>query len=76
MDVSLSIQPERVVAKIQDDGVGFDIAAPPTAGRHLGLLGMKERAEALGGTFDLRSEAGRGTEIQVTFTPEPPQPSR
>ena len=76
VEVSLSIQPERVVAKIQDDGTGFDIDAPPTAGRHLGLLGMKERAEALGGTFDLRSEAGKGTEIQVTFTPEPSQQAR
>ena len=70
VEVTLSIQPDRVVAKIQDDGNGFDIDAPPSAGRHLGLLGMKERAEALGGTFQLRSQAGAGTEIQVTFTPE------
>jgi len=33
---------------------------------------MKERAEALGGTFQLRSEAGKGTEIEVEFRPEAP----
>ena len=76
VEVSLSIQPERVIAKIQDDGTGFDIDAPPSEGRHLGLLGMKESAEALGGTFNLRSEAGKGTEIQVAFTPEAPQHGR
>jgi two-component system, NarL family, sensor histidine kinase DegS len=76
VEVTISIQPERVVAKIKDDGEGFDVNAPPLAGRHLGLLGMKERAEALGGTFELRSQAGKGTEIHVEFTPEAPHPSR
>jgi len=37
---------------------------------------MKERAEALGGTFEIRSQAGTGTEIHVEFTPEAPHPSR
>jgi signal transduction histidine kinase len=74
--VTISIQRERVVAKIKDDGEGFDLNAPPAAGRHLGLLGMKERAEALGGTFEIRSQAGTGTEIHVEFTPEAPRPSR
>jgi signal transduction histidine kinase len=72
VEVSLSIQPERMVARIKDDGSGFDVSAPPSPGRHLGLLGMKERAEALGGTFQLRSEVGKGTEIEVDFGPAPP----
>jgi two-component system, NarL family, sensor histidine kinase DegS len=76
VEVSLSIQPERVVARIKDDGIGFDVDAPPSAGGHLGLLGMKERAEALGGTFQLRTEAGKGTEIEVEFRPEAPAQER
>jgi two-component system, NarL family, sensor histidine kinase DegS len=76
VEVTISIQPERIVAKIKDDGEGFEVNAPPSAGRHLGLLGMKERAEALGGTFELRSEAGKGTEIHVEFTPEAPSHHR
>ena len=76
VDVGLSIQPERVVAKIRDDGIGFDVNAAPSAGRHLGLLGMRERAEALGGRFTIASEAGKGTEIVVELTPEPPPSGR
>jgi signal transduction histidine kinase len=70
VDVGLLIQPDRVVAKIRDDGIGFDVDAAPGPGRHLGLLGMRERAEALGGRFTMTSEAGKGTEIVVELTPE------
>jgi signal transduction histidine kinase len=76
VEVGLTIQQDRIVARIKDDGIGFDVAAPPSAGRHLGLLGMKERAEALGGTFELRTAAGKGTEIQVEVTPPRPHQGR
>ena len=70
-EVTLAIQPTRVVAKIRDDGAGFDVASPPTGGRRrLGLLGMRERAEALGGRFAIISEPGKGTEIEVEFVTE------
>jgi signal transduction histidine kinase len=76
VEVSLSIQPERVIARIKDDGIGFDVEAPPSEGRHLGLLGMKERAEALAGTFQLRSAPGKGVEIEVEFRPQAPAQER
>lgn len=67
-NVTLSFEPEHVVLFVSDDGKGF---APPTnvsdlsrLGK-LGVLGMKERAELVTGTFALRSKAGSGTEIQV-----------
>jgi signal transduction histidine kinase len=49
---------------IRDDGRGFD----PRALRrgHYGLLYMKERAEACGGTLDIRSRPNHGTEVRVT----------
>jgi PAS domain S-box-containing protein len=55
---------------VRDDGVGFDVA--PTqeqaAGRgHLGLLGMAERVQLLGGTLEVISEPGRGTRIRASF---------
>jgi two-component system, NarL family, sensor histidine kinase DegS len=76
VDVGLTIQPDRVVAKIRDDGIGFDVNAVPATGSHLGLLGMRERAEALGGRFAIATEAGKGTEIVVEFRPEGSAPGR
>ena len=70
-EVNLNIQPGRVTARIRDDGSGFDPASPPANGRQqLGLIGMRERAEALGGTLAIRSEPGKGTEIEVEFPTE------
>lgn len=48
---------------VVDDGVGFDPRS--VAGRSLGLLGMEQRAIAVGGTLHVDSAPGRGT--QVTF---------
>ena len=55
---------------IQDDGVGFDVdkAVDRTASSgHLGLLGMRERVEILGGTLKIESHPGRGTQIRVSL---------
>lgn len=49
--------------RIADDGAGFDPARTRAGG--FGLVSMRERAEALGGHFTLRSEAGAGTSIEV-----------
>lgn len=51
-----------ILLSIEDDGVGFD-PAQPTSGT--GLLGMRERAIAAGGEFDLCSAAGQGVRINV-----------
>jgi signal transduction histidine kinase len=54
---------------IQDNGVGFalpkDWLSLARAG-HLGLVGMRERAEAIGGELEIQSEPGQGTQIRVT----------
>jgi signal transduction histidine kinase len=54
--------------EISDDGVGG--AAEPTSG---GLTGLRDRVEALGGTFHLDSPSGHGTTISVLL---PQRPSR
>lgn len=48
---------------VADDGVGFDVDVP-APGRY-GLISMRERALALGGSFSVRSAPGNGTEILV-----------
>ena len=57
----------EVVFTIQDDGLGFD-AMPDRRGSHTyGLATMRERAEAMGGTFATSSEKGRGARVTVTL---------
>lgn len=53
---------------IRDDGRGFEPSAPPRG--HLGLLTMRERAEACGARLRVRSEPGRGSEIEVVVPPD------
>jgi PAS domain S-box-containing protein len=56
---------------VRDDGTGFDADSAfrrAAAGESFGLLGMQERVRLTGGTFVIRSEQGRGSEIQATFT--------
>lgn len=53
---------------VEDDGVGFEPSVKAVAtgnDRGMGLLGMKERAELVGGTFDIESEPGKGTTVYV-----------
>jgi signal transduction histidine kinase len=52
----------RVVAIVEDDGLGFDVAEAQRCGR-LGLVGMRERAEMLGGTLTIESAPGEGTTV-------------
>jgi signal transduction histidine kinase len=64
VDVLLSQRSNHVVATIEDDGVGF-IPTSPTFEEHLGLFGMRERVEMLGGKFTLESSPGKGTTVNV-----------
>ena len=52
---------EHVTLIIQDDGIGFD-PSKETSG-HFGLVGMRERAELVGGTLKIESEKGKGTRV-------------
>lgn len=51
---------------VEDDGVGFSRKNDSRAGR-FGLIGMKERAAALGGTVRIQSRKGAGTRVNVTL---------
>jgi signal transduction histidine kinase len=50
---------------VRDDGVGFDVTALPRSA--YGLLGMRYRVEASGGSLKITSAPGQGTLIQVTL---------
>lgn len=66
--VSLKLTEEGVVLQVQDDGVGFDMVKALEAawGRgSVGILQMRERSQRAGGSFELETDAGRGTRITV-----------
>jgi signal transduction histidine kinase len=61
--VHIDISPDELWASVVDDGVGFDPAAGGSGGT--GLLSMRERATLLGGTLQLTSVPGRGTQVEL-----------
>ena len=65
---SVSILVERrqqdVIAVIEDDGIGFDVEQIHGY-RHLGLAGIRERAELLGGSITIESSLGSGTSLYI-----------
>ena len=63
-----SLEPDAISLQIEDDGIGFDVkrADSETDQVHLGLVGMRERMQLIGGTLEIRSAAGHGTTITAT----------
>jgi signal transduction histidine kinase len=66
VEVELRYAPDVLALRVSDDGVGFEPArAGGTETGHFGLIGMRERAERLGGRLTLNSTLGVGTELRV-----------
>lgn len=65
--VNISDHGGKVCMKIHDDGRGFQMGriAAAGSGKHLGLLGMRERVEMVGGTFCVESAPGKQTTVRV-----------
>jgi signal transduction histidine kinase len=56
---------------VEDDGLGFDAQTAVSVSRQpqsIGLLGMRERLELLGGTLEIKSQPGQGTRLEA-FAP-------
>jgi len=64
VDLLLSCRNDQVVLIIEDDGIGF-IPADSTGLDHLGLFGIRERIEMLGGKLAVESSPGKGTMVRV-----------
>jgi signal transduction histidine kinase len=69
VDIRLQAQGREVLCTVKDDGRGFDVPATLArkGDRGLGLIGMRERLNALGGRLTIESSPGRGTELRITI---------
>jgi signal transduction histidine kinase len=64
--VSLQGVDDQLTLEVSDQGPGFDVADALSSNR-LGLVGMRERVESLGGQFSLQSTSGQGTLVRTTL---------
>ena len=69
LDVSLKFERRTVRLAVEDDGIGFAVESQPSQDRRsFGLVGIKERAELLGGAAEITSFRGKGTRVVVTVS--------
>ena len=65
VEVSIQKLPDCICMKIKDDGKSFQVerVLHGKGSKRLGLLGMRERLEMVGGRFEVESAPGKGTTI-------------
>ena len=64
--VTLVCDPDEVVLRIADDGLGYDVER--SLAGHQGLGIMRERAEEIGAVLEIESRIGCGTQVTVTWS--------
>jgi signal transduction histidine kinase len=71
--IDVDIRGDSAGIRIRDDGRGFDVTAAVPGGEppRLGLIGMRERALAAGGTLEVRSRPGSGTFVEAELPVAP-----
>lgn len=69
VSVQIMREDRRLRCTIRDDGIGFDVSAvlARKGERGLGLIGIRERLDALGGRLRITSAPGQGTELAITI---------
>jgi len=70
VNLRLQFQEDRLLVEIHDNGRGFNLSQTINSAisvGHLGLLGMKQRAEMLGGDIKITTNEGRGTIITLSL---------
>ncbi len=62
-------EPDGLYIFISDDGIGFNVSendeSRGTDGKHLGIVGMRERADFIGAKLEIDSHPGEGTQITI-----------
>jgi len=74
VNLRLQFQADNLLVEIRDNGRGFDLSQTLDSAisvGHMGLLGMKQRVETLGGDIKIKTGKGAGTAITLRFPIQP-----
>lgn len=66
--VAVTCYQNQMKVEVSDKGPGFDYYKSAQSSERLGLAGMRERVESLGGQISIQSQIGRGTNVTAYFT--------
>jgi signal transduction histidine kinase len=66
--VRVLVQGDLLVINVSDRGPGFEPKPASVLNGHLGLAGMRERIESLGGLFQVESAPGKGTRVSASLS--------
>jgi signal transduction histidine kinase len=69
--VSAHCEAGRIQVEVSDQGPGFDVNQSIDWEQHLGLAGMRERVESLGGLFSVESQLNHGSRVTVSLPLQP-----
>jgi signal transduction histidine kinase len=69
--VRAGMEGDLLAVEVSDQGPGFAIQPATMMAGHLGLAGMRERVESLGGTLSVKSEIGQGTKVTARLSLHP-----
>jgi signal transduction histidine kinase len=77
VEITIAAGEESIVVEVRDDGSGFAPEVAPAAARggHLGLVGMRERTDMLGGHTEIRSAPGGPTVVSASLPRWPAEPA-
>jgi signal transduction histidine kinase len=64
--VELTRDRDQISLLVRDDGIGFNLGDSAHE-NHFGLLGMRERAEMIGGNVSVESQVGKGTQVSFRY---------
>ncbi|MEV0780268.1 GAF domain-containing sensor histidine kinase [Streptomyces sp. NPDC050433] len=65
VDVTVAPRGQGAVLSVTDNGKGFEPRTVRRAGRHLGLVSMRDRSSGVGGRLTVQSAPGQGTTIEM-----------
>lgn len=66
--LSAHIKDNELIISLKDNGIGFRKSTLNQNGGHIGLMGLRDRIESLGGQFSINSELGVGTALKLCLS--------